>query len=54
MSQITIFDTFEPWEIFVLRMGNNMVLVNEKVDRREEYKKYAFTEGIKDLGQTKI
>ena len=37
-----------------LRMGNNMVLVNEKVDRREEYKKYAFTESIKDLGQTKI
>ena len=43
MSQITIFDTFEPWEIFVLRMGNNMVLVNEKVDRKEEYKKYALT-----------
>lgn len=40
--------------IYFLRMGNNMVLVNKKVDRRGEYKKYAFTESIKDLGQTKI
>ena len=31
-----------------------MVLLNEKVDKGEEYKKYAFIEGIKDLGQTKI
>lgn len=40
--------------MYFLKMGNNVVLVNEKVDRREKYKKYAFTESMKDLGQTKI